>query len=36
LDDQVKLYDEDAKVENDRNTAKIAKEGVLQALVARK
>lgn len=36
LDDQVKLYDEDANVQNDRNNAKIAKEGVLQALVARK
>jgi len=36
LDDQVKLYDEDAKVDNDRNTARIAKNGVLQALVAKK
>ncbi|KAI9288534.1 hypothetical protein BC943DRAFT_316774 [Umbelopsis sp. AD052] len=36
LDDQVKLYDDDANVQNDRNNAKIAKEGVLQALVARK
>jgi hypothetical protein len=36
LDDQVKLYDEDADVQNDRNNAKIAKDGVLQALVARK
>ncbi|KAJ2961382.1 hypothetical protein NQZ79_g3407 [Umbelopsis isabellina] len=36
LDDHVKLYDEDSKVENDRNNAKIPKNGVLQALVAKK
>jgi hypothetical protein len=36
LDDHVKLYDEDSKIENDRNNTKIAKNGVLQALVAKK